>query len=1303
MNDLNNETPLRADLTTQPSAHGLPLPYIAPARTDDSGQPTRQRRAPEVEPTRQFAALFLAPVNTGASNVSELKLLLETIAMQTSTSMRGEPDACALLPLHKLASVHYARLVLIEEWAGLGPMLVFATDYDGPAGVSNSDEASAFAHHLDELCELGDGLHRIFRHCSGYRDRDRLKRYLRKHRVRSATSFIGAPGRSRDQILWEAELRRRVSDIVAASPRETDPEGLRDLVLKQLKGEGWSLRTFPEQPRLTGKLVRALFARAALVFGAVTVALWSLRAGFGISPYITGVFALVALALVVARFRRLELSDPQFQPKLDQATHERLRAASAHENDFLQNQLTHLVAIKPGLLRRVTIAIVFHVLQPFATYRYNRGKLGDIPSIHFARWALIPGRGVLFLSNFDNSWQSYLGDFIDKASSGLTAVWSNTVGYPRSTWLMKAGSQDASRFLAWTRAHQLPTQVWYSAYPELSIVNINDNTEIRRGLADPSCMDARTWQLRVHGVDRIAADEEFSRAQTSEPPVRLERVQGLIVRGYSHMPDARYLMLRVRAPLKPCALEWIGKLELTSAAAGARAMQSKGPLLNIAFSYEGLRALGVNGSLCDSFSTAFVRGAHDKYRARVNGDIGDNAPECWQWGASSNLVHVLLSIFAESTASAEGKAEELKLSALEHGFEPVTILEGSTLPGRKEHFGFRDGIGQPQIRGCGGTDQESDAIAAGEFFLGHRDGYGNCAYAPESPNGFSFGHDGSYLVFRQLEQDVPAFWRYCAQLGGGAQGAIGAAAKLVGRWPSGASLVRHPDSDPMEGRFEDEDDFNYLANDEDNDRYGERCPFGAHIRRTNPRDWNLGATREKSLELSNLHRIVRRGRPYGVPLDAQMSVPALVEHALRVPADERSGGRGLQFLCFNANIERQFELIQQHWCNNPHFAGMDSEPDALLSGKQSFVRVIGGTYFFMPSLSAVRLLANGSIGNDTVPGLENPPPDEQIHIDSLMDNLRRKATSDYATGSMLRAAHPKTHGCAEIRFRVERNLPQELSVGLFAKPASYVGWMRFSNERVPPGPDSAPGIRGAAIKLENVNGAKLLDGEEFCTDHDFVLISTDAFVTKDAAEFDALIKSLMNGTALFFFLRHPRSLWNLFVRAAKRFGDVLDITYFSPTPYLLGARAVKYMLRPTHPSAAAIPPQPSADYLREVLAQRLEREAVTFDFLVQLQSDLTTMPIEDPRVVWKQSRSVFHKVATVELLRQQVDTQERREYGEWLSFNPWRCLPEHRPLGGVNRARRQVYRALSRFRHDRDKVSVQAPRPSRDSDGSSKS
>lgn len=318
-------------------------------------------------------------------------------------------------------------------------------------------------------------------------------------------------------------------------------------------------------------------------------------------------------------------------------------------------------------------------------------------------------------------------------------------------------------------------------------------------------------------------------------------------------------------------------------------------------------------------------------------------------------------------------------------------------------------------------------------------------------------------------------------------------------------------------------------------------------------------------------------------------------------------------------------------------------------------------------------------------GQEYPPPDEQAHIDSLIRTLRAKMQHDYASSRTLRDAHPKMHGCVRGEFSIEPNLPDHLRIGIFARRQIFPVWVRFSNQSGTVSSDSKGDIRGVAIKLMDVAGQKLEMNAADDTTHDFILISESRFVTKDVAQFDGLVAALTGGLVkmAWFFLCHPRAARNLWF-SLKRFSHPLAIRYFSVAPYLLGSSAVKYSLIPHDALDAPVPNDPSADYLREAMVQHLRARGAVFDFSVQLQKDPEAMPIEDPGITWDEAASPFQKVATLTIASQLFDTPERREFGDNLSFNPWRCLPEHRPLGGINRARRQVYRALATLRHERN-------------------
>lgn len=318
---------------------------------------------------------------------------------------------------------------------------------------------------------------------------------------------------------------------------------------------------------------------------------------------------------------------------------------------------------------------------------------------------------------------------------------------------------------------------------------------------------------------------------------------------------------------------------------------------------------------------------------------------------------------------------------------------------------------------------------------------------------------------------------------------------------------------------------------------------------------------------------------------------------------------------------------------------------------------------------------------------ENPPPGEAEKIADLSARLQQKISQQYAGQLMRRDAHPKMHGVVKAEFTVEPGIAEPWRVGIFREPRTYQAWIRFSNQNADIQSDLKGDIRGMAIKLMGVSGDKLFQPDPEARTHDFILITTPKFVTRDVAEFDTLIKAMMAGTLpmLWFFATHWRATWNL-VTASKKIGSPLTVRYWSPTPYLFGSDAVKYSAQPSVPVDDCIPADAGPDYLRQAMVGQLGRGEVCFDFLVQKQVDAQAMPIEDPGVEWSEALSPFHKLATIRIPMQEFDSEEQRTFGENLSYNPWRCLPEHRPLGGINRARRFVYDAISRFRHGQNHV-----------------
>lgn len=313
---------------------------------------------------------------------------------------------------------------------------------------------------------------------------------------------------------------------------------------------------------------------------------------------------------------------------------------------------------------------------------------------------------------------------------------------------------------------------------------------------------------------------------------------------------------------------------------------------------------------------------------------------------------------------------------------------------------------------------------------------------------------------------------------------------------------------------------------------------------------------------------------------------------------------------------------------------------------------------------------------------EHIPLHENEYREKLITLLRDKMIRENPE-TMHRDAHPKQHGLVKAYFKVVENLPQHLNIGVFQPNKQYDCWMRFSNQNAPPQNDQEKDIRGAAIKLMNVDGEKIDSGDGNQTSQDFVTISTPMFVTHDVKEFCLLIKALVKGklALIWHLLFYPRSALNL-LRSNKCFSSPLTTRYWSTTPYLLGDdQEVKYSIVPPKIELQQGTSTNDPDYLRHTLVKQLSEREYRLDFCVQLRTHPDCMPIEDPGKRWSETLSPFIKVAEIIIPQQVFDTPEQNVFGRNMSFNPWHSLAQHRPLGGINRARRIIYNELSKFRH----------------------
>ena len=470
--------------------------------------------------------------------------------------------------------------------------------------------------------------------------------------------------------------------------------------------------------------------------------------------------------------------------------------------------------------------------------------------------------------------------------------------------------------------------------------------------------------------------------------LNLDDIQGLVARGYGSLRAATFVLLGINDPA--AARAWLGVLagEVATAERGDRS-----EAVHVALTRSGLGRLGLPEGSLAGFPDEFTGGMTTDHRRRLLGDVGESAPERWRWGGPANPVDAVLLLYAEDQAGLSNLVKRhTGPAALESaGLAEVERLDTSPLTGT-EPFGFRDGISQPLIAELGPPDQPGPplhTVRAGEFVLGYQNQYGQVAESPtvaaaddpgqvlprtDDPDRADLGRNGSYLVLRQLAQDVDGFRRFVDQASradGQADPDAGTrlAAMMVGRWPNGAPLTRAPER-PADD-LADANDFGYA----DGDAAGRGCPLGAHIRRANPRDaLDPEAGPEQSLRSVNRHRLLRRGRAYGDPSDP--------------------GERGIHFICLNANIARQFEFVQHTWLNNPKFAALYDDTDPLVAthqgdtgrtftvqarpfrqrvtGLPAFVTVRGGAYFFLPGLRALRFLTGLPAAPDHNPSRRTP-------------------------------------------------------------------------------------------------------------------------------------------------------------------------------------------------------------------------------------------------------------------------------------------------------------------------------------------
>jgi len=749
--------------------------------------------------------------------------------------------------------------------------------------------------------------------------------------------------------------------------------------------------------------------------------------------WVTAVTGLAALILIGVFLVLLFSHEAAERTDASVSAPNRVAEVEADENSpgYAQNLMLSVTWVKPGLFRRYTLALYLWMIRMLVATALRQGNLGRMVSVHFARWVKPAGSDAyIFLSNYDGSWTSYLEDFSALASSGVNLAWGNSRGFPTGSLMINAGCNDSDSFKRFAKRSMRPTHFWYSAYPDLTLENTRRNALIHDGLLRAAnATEAQDW------LDLLAS------VKRPEKEVETEEVQTLILRGLGSMPvmQCGLVSLPAGADLAgwtahlarsvnfgnrdPDPERWYHKL-----VGGAFGLMS-GPLpdqpeaaLFVAFTASGLGKLGIPGPQdglgMAGFLAPFYQGMSS--RERILRDGGPSRPSKWDWSDSPwtgapmkrDAVDAVLLAYgmtaAQCNAAIAANAAAFGLSVVKSLTSPARPVMNSGL--RAEPFGFADGISNPVMKGLrGDRGSPHDQVEAGEILLGYphnRPGkVPTCALPADldpldilpavlgdapvetaaeytrypafgresgAASDHDFGRNGTFLVVRQLEQDVANFIKYTEAAARGlaaCPGAPGAsahwvAAKMVGRWRDGSPMVLYPDAQPR--KPDPTNAFGYA----EIDPRGFACPLGSHIRRSNPRD-SLISDQPKDGSHVSSHRILRRGRSYE-------------EHG---PKDAQKR-EGLIFLAACADLERQFEFVQQTWIGDPSFHGLTGESDPVvdsdgllqdlslpdgrtvrrLRGIPDFVTVRGGGYFFMPSRSALYYLA------DRARRIAAPPP-----------------------------------------------------------------------------------------------------------------------------------------------------------------------------------------------------------------------------------------------------------------------------------------------------------------------------------------
>jgi hypothetical protein len=428
--------------------------------------------------TPQASFMILAAIDP--QREAQLRQLL---ASMNHAPGRVNPNN-AVIPFEQFDTLHFARLLIVDDKTiddvrvyGLTPStyplyLTFLGDIDG--------DRDTFLEKLARFAPTG--LRSIFSCCEGFTSGTDLVMWMRQHSCSSAAEYQNWPGRTVRRAREEAALHEVLEGYI-----KSNASAFTGLPPREIHSE---LRRFISKQTSSGQLM--------LSVEDPTPPDWSIsnslhKVGVPLLFLIASPILLPIGLIGLIRLRGLEKTDPELCPRVDLAYSNDLARLEDHD---VTNQFTAMGSLKPGTVRLWTAILVLLVIDWFARHIFTRGRLGRVRTIHFARWVFLDGKKrVVFLSNYDGSLESYMDDFINKVGFGLNLVFSNGVGYPRTKFLIKEGCSDERKFKEYLRRHQLPTQVWYYAYPGLTAVDLEKNGLIRQGLESPSLSDqeASEW------------------------------------------------------------------------------------------------------------------------------------------------------------------------------------------------------------------------------------------------------------------------------------------------------------------------------------------------------------------------------------------------------------------------------------------------------------------------------------------------------------------------------------------------------------------------------------------------------------------------------------------------------------------------------------------------------------------------------------------------------------------------------------------------------------------------------------------